>query len=54
MENDGPAVAAQGRGLGLDNVGERLALLYGGESEFSFGPLAEGGFRAAITIPLRR
>jgi LytS/YehU family sensor histidine kinase len=52
VENDGPAMTALGAGLGLRNVRERLALLYGGDATFEFGALPAGGFKVSVTLPL--
>ena len=54
VENDGPMVTTPGTGLGLRNVRERLALLYGGEATFESGPLPSGGFQVLITMPMSR
>lgn len=46
---DGP-----GLGVGLGNVAERLRVFYGDQATLSSGPVEGGGWRSAITLPLRR
>ncbi|MCW3798566.1 histidine kinase [Sphingomonas sp. BN140010] len=41
-------------GVGLTNVCQRLAARFGRESSCSFGPMAEGGYRVVMTLPLNR
>ncbi len=48
------AEAVPALGVGLENVRRRLALAYGEAGRLSAGPRAEGGFRAAIELPLER
>ncbi len=62
VENDAPGAAqrerapgrrAGGRGLGLANLRERLATLYGERADLSLGE-AEGRVRAEVRLPLSR
>ena len=47
-----PANGTPGReGIGLKNVRSRLAQLYGGAQEFTFGNASGGGVEARIRIP---
>lgn len=48
----GPAPNGPNRGVGLANVRERLAALYGNRGRFTLEPLAPRGTRATIEIPL--
>ena len=41
-------------GLGLENVRQRLELLYGGEASLTCGPRAPRGFEASVELPLER
>ena len=41
----------RGDGMGLENVAHRLAALYGGRAQHSYGPLAERGWRVKLLIP---
>ncbi|MEO5972932.1 MAG: histidine kinase [Sphingomicrobium sp.] len=43
-----------GTGLGLDNVCQRLQARFGRAATCEFGPLAGGGYRVAMTLPLDR
>jgi signal transduction histidine kinase len=48
----GPAAAAPGgQGVGLANIRERLATLYGGRGAFDLESLPQGGTRATLTVP---
>jgi two-component system LytT family sensor kinase len=51
---DGPvtAGAANGHGVGLRNVCDRLAARFDGAAECRYGPRPEGGFRVELTLPL--
>ncbi|MEO7457110.1 MAG: histidine kinase [Gemmatimonadaceae bacterium] len=52
VENSGaPASLAATTGIGLSNVRERLALLYGVRQSVQAGPLEDGGFRVSIDMP---
>jgi len=44
-------VETSGQGVGLSNVRERLAALYGARGRFSLEPAAPRGTRAIITVP---
>jgi hypothetical protein len=46
--------APQALGVGLANVRRRLEVLYGEAGRLTAGPRAEGGFEAAIELPLER
>ena len=49
----GSGSTAKGAGIGLANVRQRLQLIYGaGNAELTAGPLADGSFEAAISLPL--
>jgi LytS/YehU family sensor histidine kinase len=41
-----------GLGIGLNNVMQRLRARFGDEASFVAGPLAEGGFRVELRLPL--
>jgi len=45
------AVASNGTGLGLQNIRERLALLYQGQSQFIITPNSPSGVTVIIEIP---
>jgi signal transduction histidine kinase len=55
VRDDGRAVgqAASGAGIGLDNVKQRLASLFGGDASLQAGAV-EGGYEAVLRLPLRR
>jgi two-component system LytT family sensor kinase len=44
--------SSEGAGIGLRLIRERLAALYGGAASLDTGRSAQGGFRAAVTLPL--
>ena len=46
--------APEGTGVGLDNVCHRLAARFGAAARCEFGPIAEGGYRVVMTLPLDR
>lgn len=46
------AVVGSGKGVGLSNLRERLAALYGKRGRFSLEPLSPRGMRATIELPL--
>lgn len=53
--DDGPGVPANkadGCGIGLANVRDRLRARYGDEADLSFGVLPEGGFATVLRMPL--
>jgi len=56
VENDAssPVPGAGGEKVGLGNVSERLRSVFGGEASLTAGPIAEGGFRNTLRLPLRR
>ena len=45
---------AEGTGLGLDNVCQRLSARFGAQAKCEFGPLDEGGDQVHLTLPLDR
>jgi len=45
--------SGKGHGVGLRNVCDRLATRFGDAASCHYGPRAEGGFRVALTMPLR-
>jgi LytS/YehU family sensor histidine kinase len=50
--DDGRGVpVAPGTGVGLANVRERLAALYGEQGSIALEPVAEGGARAVLVVP---
>ena len=49
-----PAAGKGGQGVGLSNVRERLAALYGGKARFSLEPVSPRGMRAVLTVPYER
>ena len=46
--------ASPGTGVGLVNVCQRLAARFGASANCEFGPLADGGYRVCLTLPLDR
>ena len=46
-----PAATHEGTGVGLANVCQRLEARFGSRASCRFGPMAEGGFKVALTIP---
>ncbi|MCA0244042.1 MAG: histidine kinase [Proteobacteria bacterium] len=52
VADDGAGFAASGSGIGLANLGERLAQLYPGQAELLLKARPEGGVLAGIVIPL--
>jgi len=42
----------EGGGVGLANVRERLATLYGSRGRFTLAPVQPRGTRATLTLPL--
>jgi len=42
----------QGNGIGLRLIRERLAVLYGAAARLETGRSSQGGFRAAVTVPI--
>jgi two-component system LytT family sensor kinase len=47
-----PAATHEGTGLGLSNVSQRLEARFGSRGSCSFGPLAAGGYRVTLTMPI--
>ena len=45
---------AEGTGLGLTNVCQRLEARFGQDARCSFGPFGEGGYRVVMSLPLNR
>lgn len=55
VRDDGPGAPGGGKpgfGIGLANVQERLAARYGDAAQFASGPVAGGGWRTEIRLPL--
>jgi two-component system LytT family sensor kinase len=48
-----PLEKAQGHGVGLRNVCDRLAARFGAQASCNYGARPEGGFRVALSMPLR-
>jgi LytS/YehU family sensor histidine kinase len=46
-----PGIRTNGQGVGLTNVRERLAALYGDAGRFTLEPLAPRGIRATLAVP---
>jgi signal transduction histidine kinase len=52
VDDDGRGVAKEpGHGVGLDNIRERLAVLFGDSAALTLGPGPSGGARATLDIP---
>jgi sensor histidine kinase YesM len=47
-----PERPSDGQGVGLTNIRERLAALYGGRGRFTLEPVAPRGMRATLSLPL--
>ena len=47
-----PAATHEGTGLGLTNVAQRLDARFGSRASCRFGPMTDGGFKVAITMPI--
>jgi LytS/YehU family sensor histidine kinase len=55
IEDDGDCHASSGgSGVGLANIRERLAIIYGERARLDTRPGTKGGFQASITLPLER
>lgn len=52
-KNQLPAATHEGTGLGLANVVERLDTRFGSKAECRFGPLAAGGYKVTLTMPVQ-
>ncbi|QIK77932.1 sensor histidine kinase [Sphingomonas piscis] len=48
------AATHEGTGLGLSNVSQRLQARFGRRGECRFGPMTEGGYKVALTMPVER
>lgn len=55
VEDDaaGATPVAGGSGLGLKNVGDRLAIRFGAGASAVYGPLRDGGFQVSLSMPLK-
>lgn len=55
VRDDAPLaqVPGAGEGIGLENIRQRLAALYGSDFEFTAGPTPSGGFVASFVLPER-
>jgi two-component system LytT family sensor kinase len=51
-KDDLPAATHEGTGLGLANVCQRLEARFGNKATCRYGPLAGGGFKVALTMPV--
>ncbi len=47
-----PAATHEGTGLGIANVCQRLEARFGTRAECRFGPIAGGGYKVALTLPI--
>jgi hypothetical protein len=47
-----PAATHEGTGVGLSNVCQRLEARFGSRANCRFGPMAGGGFKVALTMPV--
>ena len=47
-----PAATHEGTGLGLANVCQRLEARFGSRASCRFGPMAKGGFKVSLTVPV--
>ena len=47
-----PAATHEGTGLGLANVCQRLEARFGSHASCRFGPMASGGFKVSLTMPV--
>ena len=47
-----PAATHEGTGLGLDNVCQRLEARFGNRANCRFGPMAAGGYKVSLTLPV--
>jgi LytS/YehU family sensor histidine kinase len=47
-----PAATHEGTGLGLANVCQRLEARFGYRASCRFGPMASGGYKVALTMPV--
>ena len=51
---EGVAGGADGFGIGLANVRDRLAARFGAEAQLTTGPNQDGGWRTVLRMPLER
>ena len=49
-----PAATHEGTGLGLANVCQRLDARFGSRAQCRFGPIAEGGYKVTLTMPVEK
>jgi two-component system, LytTR family, sensor kinase len=47
-----PAPTHEGTGVGLGNVCQRLEARFGRRAECRFGPMADGGYKVSLTMPI--
>jgi hypothetical protein len=47
-----PAATHEGTGLGLANVCQRLEARFGSHASCRYGPMAKGGFKVSLTMPV--
>ena len=56
MKNGGkdelPAATHEGTGLGLSNVCQRLEARFGSRASCRYGPMASGGYKVSLTMPV--
>jgi LytS/YehU family sensor histidine kinase len=52
-KNELPAATHEGTGLGLANVSERLETRFGSRAGCRFGPMAGGGYKVTLTVPVQ-
>ena len=48
-----PAATHEGTGLGLANVVERLETRFGSKAECRYGPMASGGYKVKLIVPVQ-
>lgn len=49
-----PAATHEGTGVGLANVCQRLDARFGSAAECRFGPIADGGYKVTLTMPVEK
>ncbi|MBA3526861.1 MAG: histidine kinase [Sphingomonas sp.] len=49
-----PVATHEGTGLGLANVCQRLDARFGSRAQCRFGPIAEGGYKVTLTMPVEK
>jgi two-component system, LytTR family, sensor kinase len=47
-----PAATHEGTGLGLANVCQRLEARWGSHASCRYGPMAGGGYKVSLTMPV--